>query len=111
MPVRKPKEQQKDKYKYSYEDLLIHIRGFIDKEFGGVASMLQSDEYKEFGFKDTPNERSKMFTYLSIPAEGERARVRSFPVLKILYKKLLNIELDSKIKVVREQTLTSNTEI
>lgn len=107
MPVRTPKKAE-ERHNYSYEELLGHIRQYIDDNFGGVSVFLNSDEYKECGFKDTPNERAKMFTYLSLPVEGERARVRSFPVLKVLFSCLLGIELESKIKVVREQTLTSD---
>lgn len=109
MPVRTERGRKQEKHQYEYEVLLKHIRKYLDDKFGGVANFLDSDEFKECSFKDTPNERAKMFTYLSLPADGEKARVKSFPVLQKLYKRLLGVEVESKIKVVREQELFTDT--
>lgn len=92
---------------YAYEEVLKYIRKHIDEEQRGVSKFLHSDKYLGCGFKDSPNERAKMFTYLSLPAEGETARVKSFPVMKKLYKGLLGVELVNKIKVIRTQMIES----
>ena len=109
MPVRRDDGRKQEKHQYEYEDLLIHIRNYLDENFGGVSNFFGTEDYKNCGFEDTPNERAKMFTYLSIPAEGEKARVKSFPVLQKLYKGLLGIVIENKIKVVREQVLYCDT--
>lgn len=109
MPVRKESGKKQEKHQYEYEYLLRHIRNYLDENFGGVSNFLETEDCKICGFEDTPNERAKMFTYLSLPAEGEKVRVKSFPVLQKLYKGLLGIEIENKIKVVREQVLFCDT--
>lgn len=111
MPRREEHTEQPTRIEYDYEVLLRHIRDHIDKEFGGVAKFLGTKDYLACGFTDTPNQRAKMHTYLSLPPKGESVGTKSFPVLKKLFTHLLGIELDSKIKVVRTQTLHSNTKI
>jgi len=105
MPKRKEEISAGGTQTYEYEEVLRYIRKHIDEEQGGVSKFLNSDKYLECGFKDSPNERAKMFTYLSLPAEGEKARTKSFPVMKKLYKGLLGVELVNKIKVIRTQMI------
>lgn len=104
MPVR-PKKSEQGRHQYEYEELLKHIRKYIDESFGGVANFLGSEEFVKCDFIDTPKERAKMFTYLSLPIEGKKARVKSFPVLQRLFEHLLGVKIESKIKVIREQKL------
>ena len=113
MPVREelPKGQEAT-YAYEYEVLLKHIREHIDTEYGGVANFLQTKRFEEIGlFHGTEQDKNKMFTYLSLPADGEKARVRSFPVISKLFEELLGITLESKITVVREQRILSDTKL
>jgi len=109
MPVRGKKSPPKSTHTYEYEALLRHIRKHIDAEFGGVTAFLKSDSFVSCGFVDTKRERSKMSTYLSLPKAGELSRVKSYPVLKKLYKHLLGVNVNSKIIVSREQTLVTDT--
>ena len=109
MPVRSRKAAPKKKHVYEYEDLLRHIRKHIDAEFGGVTAFLNSDSFVDSGFVDTKKERAKMSTYLSLPKDGEASRVKSYPVLKKLYKHLLDVNVASEIVVSREQTLVTDT--
>lgn len=115
MPVRKVKqEQQEEKHRvcYEYEDLVIHLRKHIDKEFGGVASFLETEAFDKMRLFNTSKEgKAKMFTYLSLPAEGEKSRVKSFPTIAKLYDKLLDIQLENSIQVVRTQKIYSNKKI
>lgn len=112
MPVRssKPKKIEQPT-QYSYEYLLRHIRSHIDKDLDGVAGFLNSPKFEECGFKNTPNERAKMFTYLSLPKEGETVKVKSFPVLQKLYNTLLGVSLESKMVVTRTQVISSEAKI
>lgn len=116
MPVRKEvkTEQQEEKHRvcYEYEKLVIHLRKHIDGEYGGVASFLETEKFSKMKLFNTSKEgKAKMFTYLSLPAEGEKSRVKSFPTIARLYKELLDIELESKIEVVRTQTIYSNKKL
>lgn len=109
MAVKAKKEVEM--YRYEYEKLLLYIRKHLDREYGGVANFLDSKDFVLSGFEDTPSEQAKMYTYLSLPPEGQKARVKSFPVLKKLYKYLLGINIKSKIKVSREQIILSDFKI
>ena len=115
MPVRKEKpEQQEEKHRvcYEYEDLVIHLRKHIDKEFGGVAHFLETETFDKMRLFNTSKQgKAKMFTYLSLPAEGEKSGVKSFPTIAKLYDKLLNIQLENSITVVRTQKIYSNKKI
>ena len=115
MPIR-PKEahQQVEKHRvcYEYEDLVIQLRKHIDKEFGGVANFLITEKFDKMELFNTTKEgKAKMFTYLSLPAEGEKSRVKSFPTIAKLYKELLDIELENVITVVKTQKIYSNKKI
>jgi len=115
MPVRKNKtQQQEEKHRlcYEYEDLVIHLRKHIDEEFGGVAHFLETEAFDKMRLFNTSKEgKAKMFTYLSLPAEGEKSRVKSFPAIAKLYKELLDIELENSITVVRTQKIYSNKKL
>lgn len=110
MPVRKEPEQEAIKYAYEYEDLLRIIRKHIDEEYGGVANFLQTKTFEEMElFHGTEQDKAKMFTYLSLPPDGEKAGVRSFPVISKLFEELLHVRLESKITVIRKQSILSDT--
>jgi hypothetical protein len=100
MPKRENKKQEKKEY--GYVDLLLHIRTVIDEEYGGVAKFIESDKFVEIGFEDSKSEKSKFHTYMACQTDKTKT-VKSFPVLRKLYKGLLNIELESKI--VRTQVI------
>lgn len=89
----------------------MHVRKHIDVVYGGVTDFMANEDFREAGFLDTPNERAKISTYLSLPPEGEKARVRSYPVLQVLYRYFWGIELESKVVVTRVQILHSDTKI
>lgn len=93
---------------YTYEELLIHMRKHIDKQFGGVAKFIESNEFLQCGLVNNKEERAKIFTYLSMPDSLGKSKVKSFPVLEKLYKHLLGVEVESKIVVERKQILTTN---
>lgn len=115
MPVRKstlvknPKKNQE--VEYTYEGLLAKLREKIDGEFGGVTAFLKSKEYKKLKFEDSATMRGRMMSVLSKPADGERKKVRSFPILQKLYSGMFGIELKSKVKVIREQIFYTDDKI
>lgn len=115
MPVRgNSPENQQEKHRvcYEYEDLVVHLRKHIDEEFGGVANFLETEKFDKMGlFDNSKKGKSKMFTYLSLPAKGEKSRVKSFPTIKVLYKELLGIELDSTIQVIKVQKIYSDKKL
>jgi len=98
-------------WNYTYKELLVHLRSQLDTRYGGVAKFLGTEDYLACGFEDNPKQEAKMYTYLSLPAEGEPVRTKSFPVLYKLYKGILGVEISSKIKVVRTQELHSSNEL
>ena len=109
MPKRP--EIKKEAIPYEYDELLRFIRSHIDAEFGGVSKFLDSPTFEELGFPTDDKEKRKMFTYLSLPAEGEKKKVKSVPILAKLFRGLLEVELESKMKIVRTQLITSNKEL
>lgn len=108
MPVREPLDREAQSY--SYDELLMNVRRIIDDEHGGVAKFIGSEKFIEIGFKDTKSERGKFHTYLACQSDKSKT-VKSFPVLQRLYKGLLGVDLESKIKVERTQVILSNQHI
>lgn len=96
---------------YSYEDLLLRIRTHIDGEYGGVSNFLKHEMYEKCGFEVGAKETAKMFTYLALPKEtndGTGRRIKSFPVLKKLYKGLLGVDIQNDIQVQRTQVIKAD---
>ena len=106
MPVRRDKPNQ-EKREYDYDELLVHIRKKIDGEYGGLAKFIKSEKFVECGFEPSPNETARMMTVLSLPADGMKKKVRSFQILKKLYKGLLGVDLENTLSVVRVQKIVT----
>jgi hypothetical protein len=97
---------------HTYEELLVRIRKHIDETYGGVAALIAHKDFtRKCKFESSEATHSKIYVYLSLPQNGEGAKVKSFPVLQKLYKGLLGIELKNKIQVMRSQIITSETGI
>lgn len=107
MPRRETRRAEMEKFEYGYEELLRYLAKKIKEEYGSITEFVNSDDCRSFGLGRTSADKRKMFTYLTIPAEGKKAKVKSFPVVKKLYSRLLNIELEAKIEVVRTQKIFS----
>ena len=108
MPKRE--EKKTGGKQYSYEDLLSNMRTYLNENYGGVAKFLESEKFLEIGFQDTKAERSKLHIYLANQTDKTKT-VKSFPVLQKLYKGLLEIELTSRVEVVRTQIIISEKSI
>lgn len=108
MPRREPIKRERTEY--GYEELLAHMRTIINEQHGGVAKFVESPEFRKCGFADTPAEKRNFHTYMAVQSDKSKT-VKSVPVLKKLYKGLLDIELDSKIVVVRTQVILSDAAI
>jgi len=106
MPKRETKKRENSEY--GYVELLLHIRAVIDEEYGGVAKFIESEKFLELGFEDTKSERSKFHTYMACQTDKTKT-VKSLPVLKKLYKGLLDVDLESRI--VRTQIIISEKPI
>ena len=108
MPKRS--DPKSDTHTYSYEELLAKMQTLINEEYGGVAKFVETEKFLLLGFNDTKQDRSKFHTYLANQSDKTKI-VKSFPILKKLYKILLNIELEGRIEVVRKQIIISNKSI
>ncbi len=100
---------------YDYETLAEGIRNHIINTYGSVTEFFNHEDFiKKCGFTKADKSSSSMFTYLSVPTgeegPGKRKIVRSFPVISKLYRGLLGVELESKIKIERTQVITAENE-
>lgn len=116
MPVRERKsEKSTERIATDYNTLVQAIRKEIDEKHGGLTAFLNSGKLHKYGIEDTPKERAKLFTYLSLPSEKNKDKpkksVRSFPVMAKLFKKMFNITLSNEIKVVKTQEIFADKEI
>ena len=110
MPVRtnrKPSGERGAK-EYDYDDLLIYLRAVLEAKYEGLTGFLRSDKYKDCGFSTEPKELARMMTVLSLPTKGTKKKVRSFPILQVLFKELVGIELTNRIEVIRVQKIVAN---
>ena len=93
-------------HEYEYEQLIDYLRTKLTAEFGSISGFMTELNFERINIKFTANEKSKMFTYLSLPV-----RTKSFPLIEKMYKEFLGIELVKKLKVVRVMSVYSTTEI
>lgn len=72
---------------------------------------MDDDDFVLAGFADTPKERSKFLSYLSLPRRGENKKVVSTPVLNKLYQYFFNVEITQKTVITRETRYFINTDV
>ena len=107
MPKREEMEEQ---FEYDYDEVLTKIRTKIDEEYGGVAKFLESAKFSEMEIGEGKSGKAKIHIYLANQSDKSKT-VKSFPVLKKLYKILLDVDLESKVVITRKQVILTSQKI
>lgn len=86
--------------KTTYMDVLRELNAHIIREYKSITGFTRSPAYTKCGF--SADEAPKIVNYLSLPKDGADKKVKSLPVMVILYRVLLSRKLSFKVIVTRE---------
>jgi hypothetical protein len=86
------------KKNYTYTELLEAVITFIEDEYGGMATFVESEDCEKWKLPS----KSSLYTILARPKEGNEPSTKSFRTLKTLAYQFWGVDLSQEIVVTRE---------